>query len=166
MVIKRIFFVFLFAQFVALCFAGRPIHYVALELDSLSRQVVLQYAQSRMPWTEAEIIAHHMTILHYTGLRATPDDPDVASKDYVLAWALEHEGEMIALTATEIGHSDRAFALRITDTMAPSRNRIKHITLATNPTTGGTAVDSNYITHWELLPWPLVLTGRVTIYYR
>lgn len=146
--------------------AQRPIHYIAVELDSISRQKVVAYAETHLPWEKANVIAHHMTILHHTGLRAAPDDPEVAAKDYVLAWAMAHEGQSVTLTATEVGHSSQAFALLITATTAPSRNRSKHITLATNPTTGGSAVDSNNIVHWELLPEPMELKGKVTIYYK
>lgn len=146
--------------------AQRPIHYIAVELDSVSRQKVVAYAETHLPWEKAEIIAHHMTLLHHTGLRAAPDDPEVAQKDYVLAWALAHEGEEATMSATEVGHSHQAFAIHVTSTQAPSRNRIKHVTLATNPATGGSAVDSNNIVHWELLPEPMELRGKVTIYYK
>lgn len=144
----------------------RQIHYVAIELDSISRQMLQEYTVSHLPWTEAEVIAHHMTILHYTGLRANPEDPLVAQKDFVLDWAMKHEGETITMTATEVGYSKRAFALRITDTPAPSRNRIKHITLAICSANGGSAVDSNYITQWNELPEPITLHGKVTFYYK
>lgn len=146
--------------------AQHDIHYIAVELDDESKQKATHYAETHLPWADANIIAHHMTILHHSGLRATPDDPEVAAKDYVLAWAMAHEGQSVTLTATEVGHSSQAFALLITATTAPSRNRSKHITLATNPTTGGSAVDSNYICHWELLPEPMELKGKVTIYYK
>lgn len=149
-----------------MAFAQKSINYIAVELDSASHQIAVDYAQRNMPWEDAKLIAHHMTILHHTGLRVTPDDPLVGEKDYVLAWAMAHEGENITLVATEVGHSDRAFALRIAETSAPSRNRIKHVTLATNPTTGGSAVDSNYITEWKELPRPMMLSGKVTIYYK
>lgn len=145
--------------------AQRSIHYIALELDDASRQRVVEYAEGHLPWADANVIAHHMTILHRSGLRCQPDDPDVATKDYVLAWALEHEGEDFSFTASEVGHSDRAFALRVTDVPVPSRNRIKHITLATNRATGGSAVDSNNIYSWTLLDDPMTLRGRLTIYY-
>lgn len=146
--------------------AQRTIHYIAVELDSVSRKKVVAYAETHLPWEKAEIIAHHMTLLHHTGLRAAPDDPEVAQKDYVLAWALAHEGEEVTMTATEVGHSSQAFALLVTNTTAPSRNRIKHVTLATNPTTGGSAVDSNNICNWESLHEPMELKGKVTIYYK
>lgn len=145
--------------------AQRTIHYIALELDDASRQRVVEYAEAHLPWPDANVIAHHMTVLHRTGLRCLPDDPAVATKDYVLAWALAHEGEDFSFTATEVGHSDRAFALRVTDVGVPSRNRIKHITLATNRATGGSAVDSNNIYTWTPLAEPLTLSGRITIYY-
>lgn len=163
---KRIFVLLLGILVVSAAFAQRSIHYIALELDVPSQQRAAQFAEANLPWADAKVIAHHMTILHYTGLRCTPDDPEVASKDYVLNWALAHEGETFKLIATQVGHSDRAFALRITDTYAPSRNRIKHITLATNNATGGSAVDSNYITAWSDLSEPLTLTGKVTIFYK
>lgn len=162
---KSLFFFLLLVSSMASASAQRQLHYIALELDSLSRDCVAAYARQHLPWADAEVIAHHMTLLHYTGLRCLPDDPEVATKDYVLNWALQHVGETFTLTATEVGQSERAFALRITDVDAPSLNRIKHITLATNPA-GGSAVDSNYITEWTPLAEPFILTGRVTIYYK
>lgn len=163
---KRILLLLLTLVLVASSYAQRSIEYIALELDDASRQLVTEYAEAHLPWADARVIAHHMTIVHHTGFRASPDAPELAEHDYVLAWALAHEGQSFSLTATEAGHSNKAFALRITDVLAPSRNRIKHITLATNNATGGRAVDSNYITHWEPLDAPLVLTGKVTIYYK
>lgn len=163
---KRTLFVLLTFLSTAAAFAQQALNYIALELDSCSRQLVAEYAANHLPWTDAHIIAHHMTILHHTGLRASLTDTDIAAKDYTLAWALAHEGETYTLVATEVGHSDRAFALHITDTPVPSRNRIKHVTLATHTAAGGSAVDSNYIVDWQLLPEPLVLTGRVTMYYK
>lgn len=146
--------------------AQKRLHYIALELDEASRRRVVEYAETNLPWEEANIIAHHMTILHHTGLRTTLDDPMMAQKDYILAWALNHEGESFELCATEVGYSDKAFALLVTDTPVPSRNRQKHITLATNPATSGSAVDSNAITYWQALPTPMLLTGTVTVYYK
>lgn len=161
---KRIFFLFLNMILAATSFAQRNIEYIALELDDASRQRVVAYAEAHLPWPDARVIAHHMTIVHHTDFRALPDTPDLADHDSVLAWALAHEGETFALTATEVGHTDHAFALRITETEAPSRNRIKHITLATNLSAGGRAVDSNFITEWTLLDAPLILKGKVTVY--
>lgn len=149
----------------ASAFAQKGINYICLELDSVSHAIAADYAEKNLPWPDAQAIAHHMTILHHTGLRCAPDDPELAAKDYVLAWAKEHEGEDLLLTVTEVGHSDKAFALRVTDVAAPSRNRIKHITLATNRATGGKAVDSNYITHWETLEKPLTLKAKVVFFY-
>lgn len=163
---KRILLFFYCILLAATATAQRSIEYIALELDDASRQLVTEYAETHLPWADARVIAHHMTIVHHTGFRAAPDAIDLAERDYVLAWALAHEGQSFSLTATEVGHSDKAFALRITDVLAPSRNRIKHITLATNNATGGRAVDSNYITAWTPLDAPLVLTGKVTIYYK
>ena len=161
---KRIFTILLTIVLAATAFAQRNIEYIALELDSASRQRVVAYAENHLPWADAHVIAHHMTIVHHTGFRALPEAPNLAEHDHILAWALAHEGETFALAATEVGHTDRAFALRVTETEAPSRNRIKHITLATNPTAGGRAVDSNYITDWTPLDAPLILTGKVTVY--
>lgn len=163
---KRIILLFICMILATTTNAQRSIEYIALELDDASRQRVVAYAESHLPWADASVIAHHMTIVHHTGFRALPDAPNLAESDYILAWALAHEGETFTLTATAVGHTDRAFALRITETEAPSRNRIKHITLATNPAAAGRAVDSNYITDWEPLDAPLLLKGKVTIYYR
>lgn len=161
---KRILFFLLTMMISTASFAQQSIEYIALELNDASRQRVIAYAEAHLPWADAHVIAHHMTIVHHTGFRADPDAPDLPEHDYILNWALAHRDETFTLTATAAGHSDRAFALRITETEAPSRNRIKHITLATNPATGGRAVDSNDILDWVPLDVPLVLTGKVTVY--
>lgn len=150
--------------------AKGDLHYIAIVLDEASQQRAEAYARQHLPWADAKVIAHHMTMLHYTGLRVDPaqieEHPELLAEDYVLSWALAHEGETFQLTATEVGYSDKAFALHVTDTPVPSRNRIKHITLATHPAAGGSAVDSNFIAHWQPLAEPLQLTGTINIFYK
>ena len=146
--------------------AQGEIEYVAVELDSASHAMLADYAGAHLPWPDARIIAHHMTIIHHTGMRCSPADSQRALKDYVLDWALSHEGETVELLATEVGASDKAFAMLITDTSVPSRNALKHITLATHTAAGGKAVDSNFITLWSELPEPLKLRGKVTVFYK
>lgn len=146
--------------------AQKTLSYVALELDEASHERVAVWAENHLPWTTDKILAHHMTIVHHTGLRTTMDDPDVAANDHVLAWAMAHEGETFDLTVSEVGVSDKAFALLVSDADVPSRNRMRHITLATNPATGGKAVDSNYITQWQPLQEPMKLKGKVTFFYK
>ena len=129
--------------------------YVALVLDSASHEALAQYASARIPWAdEYKLYCHHMTIMHYK-------EPN----DTVLYWALNNDGHSYTITATKVGHSDKAFAVEVDRGDVRSANELAHITMATHPSADGVEYDSNFITEWEDLPQPMKLTGTVTFFY-
>ena len=75
--------------------------------------------------------------------------------------------EKITLTATELGISDKAVAVKVkgffniskNSDVTPEESKIQHITLAINPF-DGKPVDSNYITNWQPII-PLKLIGII-----
>ena len=55
-------------------------------------------------------------------------------------------GKNVVITATALGLSDMAMALKVTG--YPSKNEIPHVTVAINPN-GGKAMMSNQISKWQ-----------------
>lgn len=103
------------------------ISYSAIVLDPASKNRILEFVGDKIPegWT---VIAHHMTI----NLGPLKDKTDL--------------GKNVVITATELGLSDMAMALKVTG--YPSKNEIPHVTVAINPN-GGKPVMSNQITKWQ-----------------
>jgi predicted kinase len=103
------------------------ISYSAVVLDPASKNRILEFVGDKIPegWT---VIAHHMTI----NLGPLKDKTDL--------------GKNVVITATELGLSDMAMALKVTG--YPSKNEIPHVTVAINPN-GGKPVMSNQITKWQ-----------------
>lgn len=130
------------------------ISYTAIVLDEPSGQLLNEFAFEQMPWEDNTIYCHHSTIAHYTKLT-----------DDVLRWVKQHQNEEVELTVEAVGHSDKAFAVRVSCDGVPCTNAIRHITLATNNKMGGTAVDSNYIEDWVNLEKTFKVKGRVSIIY-
>lgn len=130
---------------------AQKLSYAAVVLDSASHALLCEFTNQHLPWPDAKIYCHHSTIAHHSNI--TPD---------ILAWVTEHEGEHITLLCTEMGVSQKAFALKVEPTSAiPCVNAIRHITLATNPATDGHAVDSNYIPLWHPLHQPFLVQGTI-----
>jgi hypothetical protein len=88
---------------------------------------------------------HHMTIVFGSGL------PSHLRDDL---------GKVVTITATHIGRSDKAVAVRVSG--FHSNNDIPHVTVAVNFDGGGRPVDSNSITDWKPLDNPISLTGTVS----
>jgi hypothetical protein len=114
--------------------------YSAVVLDQASKNYILDIFADRIPkgWGP---IAHHMTIVFGKGIK----DKAELGKDVVL-------------TATELGISDMAMAVKVSG--YESVNKIPHITIAVNPD-GGKAVMSNDITKWQPIK-RFIVTGKVT----
>lgn len=117
--------------------------YSAVVLDKMSHNKLLQpsyynYVEPPDGWV---VYAHHMTIVFGRGI----DNKDDLGKEVIL-------------TATHIGLSDMAMAIRVEG--YPSKNAIPHITIAINPD-GGKPVMSNDITKWQNIK-PFQLKGIVT----
>lgn len=119
---------------------NKKISYSAVLLDQQSHEKLLQLLREKIPegW---KTYAHHMTI--NMGSLKNPEDL----------------GKLVEISATEVGISDMAMAVKVNG--YPSKNAIPHITIAINIANGGKPVMSNNITNWE--PIPLIkLQGTIT----
>lgn len=119
--------------------------YTALVLTPESRNTLLQNYQDAIPdgW---EVFAHHMTI----NLGSSETGP-----------AHDLLGQEKELVAVKLGKSEMAIAIEVA-TQVPSKNAIKHITLAVNRNNGGKPKDSNNIQNWEPTS-PISLKGVVQV---
>lgn len=138
---------------------GGDILYVAVVLDEESKHGLLEAVKKHLMedqvpnWNDFKIICHHHTIAFKNNLT-----------DDLVEWANEHNGDEFEMTTNALGVSDKALAVEV-ETDLPCANKVKHITVMTNPETNGKPVDSNYITDWtpfEEIP----LKGRLEIFYR
>jgi hypothetical protein len=132
---------------------GLHITYSAIMLDNKSKELLLSTFiypdQEFSEWTKH---GDHMTIC----IGELPEH----LKRYWL-------DEKITLTATELGISDKAVAVKVegffnlskNSDVTPEELKVPHITLAINPFEGK-PVDSNYITNWKPIE-PLTLNGVV-----
>ena len=116
--------------------------YSGVVLDSKSKGILLEKLSRVIPqgWN---LFAHHMTIVFGQG---------VSNKNEV--------GKAVSLTATEVGISDMAIAVKVEG--YPSNSAIPHITVAVNTAEGGKPFMSTKITDWEALREPITLNGIVT----
>jgi hypothetical protein len=116
------------------------IKYSAIVLDEPSQKKLLSTLASFIPvgWKK---FAHHMTV---SFAKPLPKQEDLM--------------KTFELTATEIGISDMAIAVKVSGYQ--SANKIPHITIAVNPQ-GGKPVMSNDITNWSPIQ-PIKLKGIAT----
>ena len=122
--------------------------YAAVVLDDKSKEALVKnltkvFYDPKIYSEKWELFAHHMTIVFGKGLE---DRTEV--------------GKTVQLTATEIGISDMAIAVKVQG--YPSTNAIPHITVAVNLADGGKPFMSNKITDWSSLSNPITLSGVVT----
>ena len=119
------------------------ISYSAVVLDEESRAKLLTTLSNQIPdgW---EKICHHMTI------KMGELPPDKKSD----------LGKFVNLTATEVGISEKAFAVKVSGYF--TTNKISHITVAIDRKNGAKPFDSNGITNWEKLSHTVSLTGTVS----
>lgn len=68
-------------------------------------------------------------------------------------------GKEFELTVNSIARTDNVIAVGV-DTELPSKNSIKHITIAINPSKGGKARMSNDLTDWKTIT-PFKVSGTV-----
>ncbi len=110
----------------------------AVVIDDQSRNLLLAEYKHEIPegW---EIIAHHMTI-DFKGLS-------------------DEAGKRVQLKVTEVGKSDKAFAVKVEG--YPSKNAIPHITIAIDRNNGGKPKDSNDIQNWIRVANGITLNGNV-----
>lgn len=117
--------------------------YTAVVLDELSKSNLIGKLEGLIPdgW---EIVCHHMTI----NLGRATDGP-----------AVEFLGKPASLIATKVAQDDKVIAVAV-QTDVPSKNNIKHITVAVNRLGGGKPKDSNSLQNWIAIT-PINLNGVV-----
>jgi hypothetical protein len=70
-------------------------------------------------------------------------------------------GEEVHFIADTIAQDDKNIAIGV-KTDIPSRNKIKHITIAVNRSAGGKPALSNILKDWNPIP-PIYLSGQIAI---
>jgi len=105
--------------------------YSALVLDERSHNKLVQIFADVIP-EGYEVFAHHMTI------KMGPLDGPFAQLKGIEAQAI----------VTHFACDDRVCAVKV-ETNVPSKNKIKHITLAVNKLGGGKPVHSNELSKWQ-----------------
>lgn len=126
--------------------------YMGVFLDDASRQL-LEKKVKGLPFVNIpkgwRMYCHHMTL----AFNNHNEQSQKIFDNYAKGFGLD-----VDLVASEIGISDKAIAVKINWTN-PSGNKINHITVAVSP--DGKPVDSNKITRWQSLPFPLKLKGKL-----
>lgn len=127
--------------------------YFGVFLDDESINKLLKFSQEICDknWKK---FCHHMTI-------AFNDKSETSRAFYDNFKQLF--GTEIDITATHIGMSDDAIAVKV-DFPLPTANNLPHITLATPQ--DGKPVNSNYIKDWKVLEEPINLHGTIAEYTR
>jgi len=118
--------------------------YTALVLDEESHAKLIAQFVAPSDW---QTIAHHMTI-NLGNAEAGP--------------AAHLVGQKFMFAATTVAQDERVIAVGV-ESIVPSNNKIKHITVAVNVNGGGKAKHSNELTNWTALVQPLVLRGVVQV---
>jgi hypothetical protein len=119
------------------------ISYSAVILDKASREYLInKFVSSKYDgWEKIELMHHTIK------LGELPED----KKNRI--------GHTVFITATHVGSSDKALAVKINQFFPETK--LPHITIAVNRDGGGKPKDSNKITEWEELKKPIVLTGEI-----
>jgi hypothetical protein len=129
----------------------KNILYFGVELDPDSRELLKTKFGKQEGW---KLYCHHMTCVFNTrGTELTPQEEK---------WFKENDGKEMILIVTHYGETSKVAAVRVM-TSAISRNKYKHITVATKD--DGKPVESNYIEDWIPIK-PVILVGKVKTWYR
>ena len=128
---------------------NKNVTYCGVQLSSESHDDLISAVGSFIPegWN---LYAHHMTMLFGRN-----------KNEAVEKYLVDHLGETVELTATELGISSDAIAVKI-NSLVPSDNKIPHVTIATPQ--NGKAVKSNMITDWTRLNKSIKLSGIVSAF--
>jgi hypothetical protein len=121
---------------------GSPI-YSAVVLDTKSKEKILEVINVPEGWDK---IAHHMTI----------NMGALADKELI--------GKKFDMRVIGVASDDKVIAVKV-ETDAPSKNQIKHVTVAVNRDAGGKPVMSNFLTGWEKVKTPFFISGTVEEVY-
>lgn len=108
--------------------------YTAIVLDPESQKKLLAMISTE-GWELP--VAHHMTI----NMGEVEKGP--IGRNYI--------GQKVIVNVISLAKSESAMAVGV-NTEIPSSNRIKHITVALNPSLGGKAKDSNNLDNWIPIP--------------
>jgi hypothetical protein len=122
---------------------------VYIQLDVNSKVKLIEYFKSQIPshWT---VYADHMTVVYGKSLIEIDRQND--------------NGKLVSLTATHIGKSNMAIAIRVNGYY--SKNELPHITLAVNDKEGGKQLMSNEIKDWVKLDHEILIYGHVIELYK
>ena len=113
--------------------------YTGVVLDEISKSKLINMFGNLPP--EWHLLCHHMTI--NLGKAKNP----------------ELLGKEVTLKVISVASDDKVIAVGI-DTDLPSKNPIKHITVAVNPSNGGKAKHSNDLQIWKPIT-PFTVNGIV-----
>jgi len=113
--------------------------YTGVILDEISKSKLIYRFGSLPP--EWHLLCHHMTI--NLGKAKHP----------------ELLGKEVTLKVISVASDDKVIAVGV-DTDLPSKNTIKHITVAVNPSNGGKAKHSNDLREWKPII-PFTISGTV-----
>jgi hypothetical protein len=120
--------------------------YTAVVLDNVSKAKLLRELIYRIP-KDWKIYAHHMTI------NMGPLHKGPAANDYTV-------GDEVSMDVVSFAQNDLVLAVKV-ESDIPSKNDIKHITVAVNVDDGGKPRMSNDLTEWQPIDRALVLFGKV-----
>lgn len=118
--------------------------YTALLLSEKSQTELKSKFKLPLDWA---IKAHHVTI-------------NMGSHSSGPAASIPLGTEVQVLIKT-IAQNDKVIAVGV-ETAVPSKNAIKHITLAVNVKNGATPKMSNELTNWREIPSPFYVTATLT----
>ena len=127
---------------------AKSIEYTAVELDDNSHKALLHLVPQ--DW---KAFAHHMTIIPPT---LQQSEPRYNYPNYPI------DGKLVQIKAVAIAQNDKVIAVKI-ETDIPTKNKIPHVTIATNLKNGGKAMDSNDFAESDFkpLPKPIDLSGVI-----
>ena len=127
---------------------AKSIEYTAVELDDTSHQALLHLVPQG--W---KAFAHHMTIIPPT---LQQSEPRYNYPNYPI------DGERVQIEAVAVAQNDKVIAVKI-ETNIPTKNKIPHVTIATNLKNGGKAMDSNNFEESDFKPLakPISLSGII-----
>lgn len=130
---------------------AKAIEYTAVELDDDSHKALAQLAPQG--W---KVFAHHMTIIPPP---LQQKEPRYNYPKYPIGVEATEEFPL-NLKAVAKAQNDKVMAVKV-ETDIPTKNRIPHVTIATNA--GGKAMDSNDFNEEDFKPLdkPIELKGKV-----
>jgi hypothetical protein len=118
--------------------------YTALVLNEESHLKLMRQFDLSENWQK---ICHHMTI-------------NLGNAEF--GPAVNLIGQEFELIATSVAQDERVIAIKV-ESVVPSNNKIKHVTIAVNPNAGGKSKHSNNLINWTPLLQKITLHGVVLV---